>query len=73
MPRHRRPKVELADNAAVKRLVDELVAEAREANMGTDEFEAHLAQVLTRAADEIVTAAKSRPAGRAQPRARRKR
>jgi hypothetical protein len=73
MPRHRRPKIELPDNAAVKRLVDQLVGEAREANMGTDAFEARLSQVLTRAADEIVTAAKSRPAGRAEPRARRKR
>lgn len=73
MPRHRRPKIELPDNAVVKRLVEELVGEAREANMGTEAFEENLAQVLTRAADEIVAEAKSRPTRRVEPKPRRKR
>lgn len=73
MPRHRLPKAELPDHPAAKRLVEELVEEGREANMGTDAFEEHLARVLTQAANEIAAEAKARPSRRVEPKPRRKR
>ena len=68
MPRHRRPEVEPRDRPAVQALLKAIAGDAGKSGVDCDTFEANLLRVLTRVAEEVVAAPRSRAAGRAKRR-----